>query len=90
MSETLLKPSQTSELDNLKPKMLSDAQMLDKRIQFMDITDYDSLDYTKCTVYDLLSEIRDPEHNANLEELDILTPDDITLTSKSQSLMKKI
>ena len=56
--------------------------MADKRSQFLQIDDYDSLEYVKCTVYDLLSEIRDPEHNANLEELDILTPDDITLKSK--------
>ena len=76
--------------DNVAPSRLTEEEIDNKRVQFSQIEDYEGLEYAKATVYDLLSEIKDPEHNATLEELDIVSPERISLKGNYWKLISRI
>lgn len=68
--------------DNFTPQLL-DGNTLAANRKILDTGTHLHHDeqYLMSTVYDLLSEIKDPEHNHTLEELQIISPSSIRLSS---------
>lgn len=69
--------------DNNNPIVERQETLVLNRINMavVDSTGINEDDYIKSTFYDIVSTIRDPEYNNTLEELKIVSPQCISLTS---------
>lgn len=68
-------------MDNPNPKILTDQELTDRSKANGDLSRYkiDSLEYTRITIFDIVAEIKDPEFQRTLEELDIVEPASIEM-----------
>ena len=67
-------------LDNSEVKFLSYQQLQDRRKIFNSKqVAIDSEEYVRMTIYDVISEIKDPEFQKTIEELDIIDPSSVTM-----------
>lgn len=75
--------------DNFAPELLDSEGLAANRKQ-LDVVSQGNKDdeYLVSILYDLLAEIRDPEHNNTLEELKIISPDSISLSRRFDILVR--
>ena len=76
--------------DNATPVIVDSSKLEQNRKALIkDCTGVQEEEYLVSTFYDLVSSIRDPEYNNTLEELDIVSPQSILLTSR-RNLMREL
>lgn len=69
--------------DNAAPTIVDSDKLQQNRMTLVkDCTGVQEDEYLKSTFYDVVSSIRDPEYNNTLEELNIVSPQSISLTSR--------
>lgn len=90
MSLNLKHKGASFQKDNISPILLSKEQLQAAQSKIIEGLDSNDPDYTDiCTVYDIISDIKDPEFQLTLEELGIVSLDNISI-NRLQSLHKLV